>query len=678
MNRHLAAAAAALACACGGSSQAPRKLVLLHTNDEHSHLLGFGPEADEFPFPTVAGSGTVKGGASRRSAVFAKERADAAAAGAAVLTVSAGDNMMGTLVQIAETTAAPDYRVMKMQGYDVTTLGNHEFDYGPAALAKIISTGKASAEGIPAIVASNIHFSGTSGDASLQALFDETGTDATRPIHRSLVVTASNGLKVGFVGILGADAASVAPLKAPVTFSLPAGASETDRLGVLAQLYDDVQVVVDSLRRVQKVDLVVALSHSGLDPSSPAKDEDEAIAANVSGIDVIVSGHTHTEGRSVVTNPRSGAQVLVQQAGRYGDHVGRIALTVGSDKKVSFDLDRTQLVPVDDRIVPADTSVNTLVAGVIGALETQPVAAGQSFLQLTLGEIFHEAQPLPAQPGQLAFKRVAGLDFDVDNTGHTKETALLDLIADAELAAARSIAPTDLAATAAGVVRVPLLEQGRSHQLAFADVFRAVSLGASPASGTPGYPLCRFAIYLAEVKAAFEITAGYAHAGHDDLYLIPAGYKFEYDTARPMFNPSGSATDPANGRVTRISKAKAGDPDGYDASSVVFDVSQGGWLASPLALVTVTADLYIATFATFAGVRLKDPATGQPLPGNNASSTILHRDDGSEIKDWEALGAFARAQSQGAPGGNLPHRYLKGDPSGPLPRRAICAGPLCQ
>ena len=676
MIRRLALAALALSCACGGS-QAPRKLVLLHTNDEHSHLLGFGPEADEFPVPTVAGSGSIKGGASRRSAVFAKERADASAVGAAVLTVSAGDNMMGTLVQIAETTAAPDYRVMKMQGYDVTTLGNHEFDYGPAALAKIIQTGMASPEGIPAIVASNIHFSrGGSGDSALAALFDESGTDTTKPLHRSFVVKASNGLKVGFVGIMGADAASIAPLKAPITFSLPAGVSETDRLAVLSQLYDDVQTVVDSLRHTQGVDLVVALSHSGLDPANPAKDEDELIAANVSGIDVIVSGHTHTEARSVVTNARSGAQVLVQQAGRYGDHVGRIALTVGADKKVSFDLDRTKLVPVDDSTVPADAAVNALVGGVISALETQPVAAGQSFLQYTLFEILQAGQPLPSAPGKLAFKSVAGLDFDVDNTGRYKETELLDLVADADLAAARSVAPTDMAATAAGIIRVPLLEQGKTHQLAFADVFRAVSLGASPA-GTPGYPLCRFGIYLAEVKAAFEITAGYAYAGHEDLFLIPSGYRFEYDTSRPAFNANGSATDPANGRVTKITKAKANDPDSYDPSGVVFDLSKGGWLASPLSLVIVTADLYITTFASFAGVTLKDPQTGQPLPGNNAASTILKRNDGSEIKDWEALGAYAHTQALAAPGGNLPHRYLKGDPSGPVPRRAICSGPLC-
>ncbi len=60
--------AAALALACGGS-KSPRKLVILHTNDEHSHLIGLGPELDDFPTPS-SGAG-IKGGASRRSVVLA-------------------------------------------------------------------------------------------------------------------------------------------------------------------------------------------------------------------------------------------------------------------------------------------------------------------------------------------------------------------------------------------------------------------------------------------------------------------------------------------------------------------------------------------------------------------------------------------------------------------------------
>src|SRR5258706_10022195 len=109
----------ALAMACGGSNnnKPSRKLVILHTNDEHSHLVGYGPEVDDFPTAATAGSG-ITGGAARRMVILKAERDAAAAGGADSLTVSAGDNMMGTLVQIAATTISPDYRLMKVLGYD--------------------------------------------------------------------------------------------------------------------------------------------------------------------------------------------------------------------------------------------------------------------------------------------------------------------------------------------------------------------------------------------------------------------------------------------------------------------------------------------------------------------------------------------------------------------------------
>ena len=685
----------ATALACGGS-KAPRKLVLLHTNDEHSHLLGSGPEADDFALtylsPGTSGTGAIRGGASRRSVLLASERAAAKAAGADTLTVSAGDNMMGTLMQIAATTASPDFRVMKMLGYDVTTLGNHEFDYGPAGLAAAVSAAKASAEGLPQIVSTNIHFSGTGGDASLQALFDETGAEAAKPIHRKLVVTTPGGLKVGFVGIMGADAAAVAPLKAPVTFSIAQGTTDDDRLASLAQIFTDLQPCVDALRRDDKVDLVVALSHSGADASSPDKSEDFAIARNVSGIDVIVSGHTHTDvPATLVTNERNGRQVLVQQAGRYGDTLGRISLSVDANGKVAFDTAGSALIHVDDTTQPSDAAVNTFVGGVVQALEEVPVAAGKpSFLGLTLAEILQAPPPASTGTGSLYNYPLAGLSYDVDNSAKFQETELLDLGADALLAAANEIAPTELAVEASGVLRVSTLETAKKSPFAgkvgFGDVFRAVPLGASPASGTPGYPLCRFGIWLAEVKAAFEVSAGFAYTGgHDDLFIVPAGFRFQYDTTRAPFNPGADPFDRNNGRVTRIWQLKpaalaAGTYDGDANYDLKFDASlstpaspglPAGWLDNPTKIVTAASSLYIATFATFAGVHLKDPATGAPVADNDPNSTIVTRGDGTEVKEWEALGRYIHRQANG---GDLPLRYDRRDPSGALPRRAICVG----
>src|SRR4051812_29687886 len=196
MRRIVCVVVCALAAACNGSNS--RRLVLLHTNDEHSHLLGFGPEADEFPIDARRiGTGSIVGGASRRSTILAQERQKAKNAGADSLTVSAGDNLIGSLAQLRATANAPDYKVMSLLGYDLTTLGNHEFDFGPDTLAQVINAATAAGAKVP-IVSSNIHFSGTAGgvDAPPQALFDETGTSAPPPLPPDLVPTTPHRPKV--------------------------------------------------------------------------------------------------------------------------------------------------------------------------------------------------------------------------------------------------------------------------------------------------------------------------------------------------------------------------------------------------------------------------------------------------------------------------------------------------
>jgi len=241
---------------------------------------------------------------------------------------------------------------------------------------------------------------------------------------------------------------------------------------------------------------------------------------------------------------------------------------------------------------------------------------------------------------------------------------------------------------------VPALKKGTTGKLGFADMFAAVPLGGSPASGTPGYPLCRFGIYLAEVKAAFEVSAAFAY-GNSDFFLVPSGFKFQYDTTRAAFNPSGDPTDRTNGRVVKIWQLKpsalaSGTYDGPDATTwdLKFDASltapaapglPAGWLDNPLKLERVVATYYIASFATFAGVKLKAlhdtmPALsdGAPVPGNDPTATILKRPlpapNNTEIKEWESVGAYIHAQ------GGVPARYNKSDPTGVVPRRAICVG----
>jgi hypothetical protein len=93
-------------------------------------------------------------------------------------------------------------------------------------------------------------------------------------------------------------------------------------------------------------------------------------------------------------------------------------------------------------------------------------------------------------------------------------------------------------------------------------------------------------------------------------------------------------------------------------------------------LVAAASNLYIATFATFAGIHLKDPNTGSPVVGNDPNLTILKRGDKTEIKEWEAVGSYVRtlaAANAGNPG-TLPATYDKNDAGTVIPRRSICTG----
>ena len=538
---------------CGGAGE--KTLVILHTTDEHSHVVGFGPELDDYPAPTTAGTGTITGGIGRRAALIAQERARAKTAGADSILVSAGDNTMGTLVQSITPVSAPDFSLMKALAYDATTLGNHEFDFGPAGLALALSAAQAGS-GLTPTVSTNIHFSATDpGDDTLAALYDTTGSDTSKLVHQTWTMTTANGIKVGFVGIVGADAASKATVKAPVTFSLPPDPMDaSDVQKTLTALYADLQPTVDQLRNVDKVDVVVALSHSGVDTTDMTKGEDYQIAQNVSGIDVIVSGHTHLAvDVFTVTNTATGKPVYVQQANCFGQTLGRMTIKLsGGTVTLDSSADNTKLLPIDDTTV-SDATFNAKIDSTLAAVEASP------FLASTIGRVIGSTvTDDPSKVGDLYFYPIGTTSFTVLGQAIQKDTPLMDLWADAELAATEAaVGATTVSLVAQGALRADL-DHGKTGTISFADVFRAVPLGISTAADhTIGYPLCRTHILAGELKAAFEVAAGYAYTSNDasDFFLSGGGIQVEYDTSLPIFDPTGNVTDPRNGRVTKMTLA---------------------------------------------------------------------------------------------------------------------------
>ena len=124
-------------------------LVILHTNDLHSHINGFAPETDYSPL--TLNDDDTKGGFARIAGLIDEQKQ---VYGSKLLVVDAGDFLMGTLFQTLETKTGFQLHLMKKMGYDVVALGNHEFDFGPNTLAQIIENNINLGE-IPQVVNSN-------------------------------------------------------------------------------------------------------------------------------------------------------------------------------------------------------------------------------------------------------------------------------------------------------------------------------------------------------------------------------------------------------------------------------------------------------------------------------------------------------------------------------------------
>ena len=134
------------------SAQTEKKIIILHTNDLHSRLIGYSPESAYSPL-SINDDKTV-GGFARIAAIMKEEREKN---NGTTLILDAGDFMMGTLFPSIEKETGFQLRLMKTMGYDAICLGNHEYDFGSEWLAAVINTSRLKGE-IPSLLASNVVF----------------------------------------------------------------------------------------------------------------------------------------------------------------------------------------------------------------------------------------------------------------------------------------------------------------------------------------------------------------------------------------------------------------------------------------------------------------------------------------------------------------------------------------
>ena len=270
----LGAVGAVAAPAAGAAKKGPLKLTILHTNDMHSRIE---------PFPEGGGQWAGLGGMARRAALIKEIRGQEAN----VLLLDSGDIFQGT-PYFNFFGGELEYKLMTQMGYDASTLGNHDFDNGLEGLLRQLPHA-----GFPFLVA-NYDFaqSALAGKFQPYKVFDKAG------------------IRVGVFG-LGIELSGLV---------LDRNFTGINYLDPVAKARE----MVTQLRGSEKCDFVVCLSHLGYQYKN-AKIDDRKLAAEITGIDLILGGHTHTflDKPEAVAGP-NGHQTLINQVGWSGINLGRL------------------------------------------------------------------------------------------------------------------------------------------------------------------------------------------------------------------------------------------------------------------------------------------------------------------------------------------------------------------
>ena len=262
-------------------------ITILHTNDTHSQI---------DPLPANDRLYPDKGGVARRATLVKRVRKE----NPNTLVIDAGDVFQGT-PYFNFYKGEVEYKSMSLIGYDVVTLGNHDFDNGVDALAA-------------AMKFANFEF--------VSSNYDVRGTPLEGRV-KPYVVRVIGGVRVGLIGL------GISPdnLITPENFK---GVKYLDPMKAASGM-------VKILRERERCTLVVGMSHLGYYPTPKGNEiGDTQVAAQVDGLDFIASGHTHTFMKQpVLTKTPSGGNTIIFQVGRSGIYVGRVDMKIRNGKVIA-------------------------------------------------------------------------------------------------------------------------------------------------------------------------------------------------------------------------------------------------------------------------------------------------------------------------------------------------------
>ncbi|MEM7693489.1 MAG: bifunctional metallophosphatase/5'-nucleotidase [Pseudomonadota bacterium] len=301
-------------------------LTILHVNDVHSRV----EPINRFNSTCSAeddAEGKCFGGAARLVTAIREARE---ASENPVMVLDAGDQFQGSLFySLYKGEAAA--KTMNLMGFDAMALGNHEFNHGPETIKSFVEM-----VNFPVLFA-NVEMTDASPIAGL--------------VPASTVIE-KGGHRYGIIGIAPDDTGELSSPGETITFTdpVPAVQAEVDRL------------------TADGIDRIILLSHSGL----PA---DLRIGAAVTGVDIIVGGHSHTllsntdedaagPYPTMVASPDGETPIV--QAGAYSKYLGKINVTFDDNGVVTAAVGDTMVV---DGSVEKDAETDALVTELAGPLE---------------------------------------------------------------------------------------------------------------------------------------------------------------------------------------------------------------------------------------------------------------------------------------------------------------------
>jgi 2',3'-cyclic-nucleotide 2'-phosphodiesterase (5'-nucleotidase family) len=573
----LALCALALAGRSHAENRHGASVRILFTNDLHSNYL---------PFRDVRNKReTLSGGYARLSGLIKRERLSGPAC---TLALDAGDSSMGTLFHTLFAEDGTDLGMLGMMGYDAVTFGNHEFDFRCGGLASMLRSAKKNHAVLPAVVFSNAVFSDDGkGDRSLREAF------ASHPV-REYAVFEKNGIRTGVFGVMGKEAGIDTPYAKPLSFADPV--ETADR-------------VAEILRKKEKADLVVCLSHTGIDPSGNAED-DRYIAENARGIDVIISGHAH----SATPSPVMAGKTIIVSSGCYGADLGELDMERSGS---GFRLKSFRLLPVDAS-APVDAAVEERISSMKGLVAARYLSKfGLGFDQV-LAESGFDMGPIREAYEKLGRSPVG--DMVTDSFRHAVRTA-----------EGKMHEPVSLAVAPLGHIRDTVMK-GR---IAVSDAFRILSIGMGE-DGSPGYPLVAFYLSGGEIRNLLEVEASIAPY-KKDAHLQISGARFTYNPHRMIFDRITSVMiDAGNGIMAPIEDSKL-----YRVCMNLFN-----------------ARMFERVGDLSHGLITMEPKDRDGRPLASLESAIV-RAGGGELKEWMALAQFMKSfrdrDGNGIP--DVPEKY---------------------